>query len=282
MNYYQSPASAASIYAVDTTGDSYTLVTGDQNNPLSSGVASVVNYPVAQAIINASSAWNDVSEVAYTNKRSTVLDIIGSSQDLTKYPSRIKAYKLNVEQQDAIGSYVCIIENPIQGSWCEQVTYDPKALEFSILRNNNPTYVQNLVNFLTSGLIAAPAIDFYNEYLPVRQSTTSQLIGSGSTRYFVVQNLVTGRGKLQTQVYGMPRFGDGGGYNLYEKTGDVQNGVKSYSLIDGECVAYCSKKAWLTDVYVDVSGGRPVYSFPRGRVATRGEQFYIDIVSRFI
>ena len=276
-NYYQSPGPSATLYQVDVTGDSYTLVTGGENAPYSSGMATVVNYSVAQAIINASQGWTTIPESIYLDKSQAVKDLIGSSKNLDITFGKITAYRINEF------SYVSIMDNAIQGFWCEQVNYNQKSLEFSILRNNNYTYVNNLKNFLESGLSGAVVVDFNSEYLPIRNSAAGQLVGTGSTtKYFVVQNLVTKRGRVQTDVYGMPRFGDAGSWTLYEKQGDILDGPRSYVLLDGECVGYCSKKAWLTDVYVDTSGGRPTFSFPRGGTATRGEQFYIDIVSRFI
>ena len=37
----------------------------------------------------------------------------------------------------------------------------------------------------------------------------------------------------------------------------------------------------LTDVYVDTTGGTPVFYFPNGGTTTRGQQYYIDVVTKY-
>lgn len=270
--YRQSPSSFNTQYQVDTTGDSYTLISG--NSSTNYGVATVVNYSVAANIQNNSGSWTTVTPTFFNEKKSTIISTLSSSSGYNTIKDQ--AYKISKTSYVLFSNF----------DWVEQINNNGDTLEYSVLRNDDPTYVNALRNAINSGLVPIEGAVSIGEFLSVKSNVLSNILSGGGfgnpNRFFVVRNLVTRYGGNQRNNYGLPKYGDNGNYEIYEKQNSGPGGVNgmnpvvNYRPEPGNC------GVWLTDVYVDTTSGVPIFSFPNGGTTTRGEQFYRNIVTSFL
>ena len=287
--YLQNPSNSNQLFKFDTTGDAYMIATG---NPLSEdadqnySIASVVNYTVKQILQNAANSYPVAGSVVFNTLQSSIVSAVSSSAFLTPSggfvaPRPPRLYQLNPT------TFAAIVEPGgllIAGStYVEQVVSNPTTLEYSVIRNNNPAFVQGFRNYVDS--IDIPTIST-GTYQSARASAMSQVMGSGggfgnANLFFVVVNRTTKYGNFSKGAYGLPKYSGGEGFELYQKNGDLNTGISSYSLIAQFCDKNCSNDTWLTDVYVDTTGGEPVFYFPNGGTTTRGQQYYINVVSKY-
>jgi hypothetical protein len=269
--YRQSPSSFNTQYQVDTTGDSYTLISG--NSSTNYGVATVVNYSVAANIQNNSTFWQTVTPTFFNEKKSTILSALNDTSDYNTIKDQ--AYQITKTSYILFSNF----------DWVEQINNNADTLEYSVLRNDDPTYVNALRNAIQGGLIPIEGNTSVGTFLSVKSSVLSNILSGGGfgnpNRFFVVRNLVSRRGGIARGITG-GKYGDYGNYEIYEKQNSGPGGVNgmtpvvNYRPEPGNC------GVWLTDVYVDTTGGVPVFSFPNGGTTTRGEQFYRNVVTSFL
>lgn len=287
--YLQNPSNSNQLFKFDTTGDAYMIATG---NPLlvdaeqNYSIASVVNYTVKQILQNAANSYPATSSLVFNTLQTSVVNSISSSAFLNPTdggligPRPPRCYQLNPT------TFAAIVEGGnliFSEPYIEQVVANPITLEYSVIRNNNPAFVQGFRNYVDS--IDIPTIST-GTYQSARASAMSQLMGSGggfgnANLFFVVVNKTTKYGNFSKGAYGLPKYGDGNGFELYEKNGDLNTGISTYSLVAEYCEKNCGNDTWLTDVYVDTTGGTPVFYFPNGGTTTRGQQYYIEVVTKY-
>ena len=300
--YRQSPSSATTQYQVDTTGDSYTLVTGDPNQSSENiGIATVVNYSVAANIQNNSALWAGVSPSFFDEKKNTIINALGDNTSMMEN-KEVLYYQINEFSYAAVvgvsGDIIIPIPVPgpgldlggggmpiaiSEGVFVEQITVNPNTLEYAVLRNNNPTFVNTFANFLRFNANPIKK-DAAQTYSGLRATALSEVLGGGgfgnANRFFIVRNLVARRGSQARGITG-GRFGDYGNFELYEKTGS-QNGYPGVGPLQFNRSQPGNCGVWLTNVYVDTTAGTPVFYFPNGGIQTRGAQFYRNIVTSYL
>lgn len=155
FSYKQAPNSGPQ-YKVVLGGDKYTFFYDDKNNSV---MGTVVNYSVANNILNQASGWSTVSVGAYDTNRTNTLNRLADPPGVIHRGTEY--FVLNKETFFAI----YIDDNVLDGTYfSETVNYNRETLEYNILRNGNPTYVTNLYNFLKRDGGGEPIDqDFYNE-----------------------------------------------------------------------------------------------------------------------
>lgn len=284
--YLQNPSNSNQLFKFDTTGDAYMIVSG---NPLlvdadqNYSIASVVNYTVKQILQNAANSYPATGSLVFNTLQTSVVNSISSSAFLTPTliaPRPPLLFQLNPT------TFAAIVEGGgliYSDPYVEQVVSNPTTLEYSVIRNNNPAFVQGFRNYVDS--IDIPTIST-GTYQSARASAMSQVMGSGggfgnANLFYVVVNRTTKYGNFSKGAYGLPKYSGGDGFELYEKNGDLNTGISTYSFIAEYCDKNCSNDTWLTDVYVDATGGEPVFYFPNGGTTTRGQQYYIDVVTKY-
>lgn len=144
FSFKRAPSAVTSDYKVISDGDKYSFFRGTTSDYYNVSAACVVNYDVAQNIISSSLSWEGIFENTYNTQKSTILSILNTTPaDL--YGKKVSYYAIGE------GSPTCfaIRLEPEQGIYfSETVNYNEKSLEFNVLRNNNPSYVQALKTFL--------------------------------------------------------------------------------------------------------------------------------------
>lgn len=286
--YLQNPSNSNQLFKFDTAGDAYMIVSG---NPLlvdadqNYSIASVVNYTVKQILQNAANSYPVAGSVVFNTLQSSIVSAVSSSAFLTPTggliaPRPPRLYQLNPT------TFAAIVEggNLIYSEpYVEQVVSNPLTLEYSVIRNNNPVFVQGFRNYVDS--IDLPTISTAT-YQSARSSAMSQLMGGGggfgnANLFFTVVNKTTKYGNFSRGAYGLPKYSGGDGFELYQKNGDVYTGVGSYSYIAEFCDKNCSNDTWLTDVYVDTTSGEPIFYYPNGGITTRGASYYQNIINKY-
>jgi len=151
--FKRAPSLVTSDYKVISDGDKYSFFRGTTSDYYNVSAACVVNYGVAQNIISASSSWEGIFEGTYNTQKSTILSILGTTPNQI-YGKKVTYYAYSPDTTEIFPSFFAIrIDTSTDPGlyFSETVNYNEKTLEFNILRNNNPAYVQALVYFLTSG-----------------------------------------------------------------------------------------------------------------------------------
>lgn len=123
-------------YKLIQDGDKYSFF-GNFGTTLAMG--SVVNYGVARSILLASNGWTNIPEFTYETKKEELSGSLASIPG-NLYPGNV-AYYLFEETFFAVVSVAGI-------TFSETVNASENRQEYSIVRNNNPTYVNQLIKFL--------------------------------------------------------------------------------------------------------------------------------------
>lgn len=111
-----------------------------------------------------------------------------------------------------------------------------------------------------------------------KKRTDVSVIQDGPAKYFAIVNKMSRRGRRQ----GRGRI-DGGAYELYEKSSSDRQGINSYTLLEsspGDGKHTYTYGAGIIDVEVSLENPKnPTYTVSSN---TRGDEFYVNLVQRYL
>ena len=129
-------------YKLIQDGDKYSFF-GNFGTTLAMG--SVVNYRVAKSILQASNGWNAIPEFTYETKKEELSGSLASLPgDL--YPGNVSYYFI----EDTFFAVVTDRFVSSEVAFSETINASEARQEYSIVRNNNAIYVNQLIKFLES------------------------------------------------------------------------------------------------------------------------------------
>lgn len=151
MSYTYLKSPDDTVYKVDSGGDSYTFFSG-RNFTASGGY--IVNYGVAQNIINNtvnfsvlpdSSVFDQTAQTTIDSLQNPITDYVNSGFRYFQYTTFVAGVSLTtyyaIQEEVGIFDFTNIVE---------AVTNNDGTLEYSILRINDATYRNNLLNFFAN------------------------------------------------------------------------------------------------------------------------------------
>ena len=171
-SFKRAPGAVTADYKLIDKGDKYNLSRGSLADPDNISVASVVNYSVASNIIAASTSWTSISDQVYETRKTDFVSYLINSVPSDFIPAgEISYWTPNKKTFFAVTTTKKI-------RFSETINYNEETLEFNVIRNNDPAYVEALYQFLkdTLGLDQFP-VEIYNEV----RTTVLQILANEQT-----------------------------------------------------------------------------------------------------
>lgn len=159
-------------YKLIQDGDKYSFF-GNFGTTLAMG--SVVNYGVARSILLASNGWNAIPEFTYENKKEELSSSLASLPG-SLYPGSVAYYFF----EDTFFAIVSGGFFDMATAFSETVNASEARQEYSVVRNNNATYVSQLANFLKKNARGTDERSYNNvRELAYNNSITESVSGGG-------------------------------------------------------------------------------------------------------
>ena len=146
---FKRPPSGTADYKVISGGDKYTFFS-ENAAAKSKAMGSVVNYGIANFIINQASSWSTISEQDYETKKVNVKDSSIKDAPSFIFGEEAKIYYWYYDPNyTGEGTYFATyIDKKKNQFFSETLNISDSRQEYNILRNEDEFYVNQLIQFL--------------------------------------------------------------------------------------------------------------------------------------